>query len=298
VMTTADLVPFLVAMVIIVFGCLGNSFIILVFLLEYKRSQTVQPYELIVILMAICGIVLELISILWFVAYLLNFCTYFGEMIYKVIDFLLILLPKSVIWLTAWLCFVYCVKIVKVNRRFYMRLKQRLSLAVNFMIAGTALLCISISIPSIFLIKFTTNSTNICRQYYTVKEEQVYSFVFGNMLSLLTSFLPLVLMVVSSLGIVVFLCQHSRNMDKNVTPTGTSHINAHTSVAIMLICLIVLFIACAGTVLSLNLQIAAGQLDVLLADSLTNIIYSGGSPVILIIGTVKLRKCLGQLCCP
>uniref|UniRef100_H3AF35 Taste receptor type 2 n=1 Tax=Latimeria chalumnae TaxID=7897 RepID=H3AF35_LATCH len=293
-MGAADVVQLGVAMILVGIGCLGNTFIVLVFLLEYRKSQTLQPYELIVTLMAACSVVTVLV---WYVMYLFNFCTYFGSNIYRVTDFINVLLPKTIIWLTAWLCFVYCIKIVKVNWRIFMNMKKRISLAVKCMIAGTLLLCILLSFPSTLLIELKINSTNVCKNYYKADAKHELFLIFSSMLSLLTSFLPLVLMLVSSLGIVIFLCLHSRNMGKNITSSGTSRSDAHTSIAIMLLCLISLFIACAGIVLCVNLQITSGQYDLLVAIALSNIIYSAGSSVILIIGTVKPRHTLVKLLC-
>ncbi|XP_006012362.1 taste receptor type 2 member 1-like [Latimeria chalumnae] len=297
-MAATDIVQLGAAMIIIGFGYLGNAFIILVFLLEYRRSHTLQPHELIVSFMSICNVGTELGFVVFFVLYLLNFCTYVGETFYEVVHFFTIFLPKTVIWLTACLCFVYCMKIIKVNWRIFMRLKQKISLAVNCMIVGTLLLCTLVSFPIALFIKFKINSTNICRDYYTDDEDKEFFFIYASSLSLLTSLLPLILMLVSSLGIVIFLCLHSRKMDKNITTNSTSRNDAHTSVAIMLLCLITLFIACAGTALSVNLQIATGQFDIQIAIALSTVIYSAGSPMILIIGTVKLRNNFTKLLCP
>ncbi|XP_006010533.1 taste receptor type 2 member 39-like [Latimeria chalumnae] len=298
-MGVADIVQLGVSMILIGIGFYGNTFIILVFLLEYRKSQTLQPYELIVKLMSICSILIESVYIVKLVVYLLNFCTYFGENIYRVTDFFIILLHKTIIWLNAWLCFIYFVKIVKVNWRIFLRMKQRISLAVKFMIIGTTLLCFSLSFPVAFRVKFKTNSSSVCRQYFPATDDRKNSFLYSSMISILTSFLPLVLMLVSSLGIVIFLCLHSRNMDKNTIPNSmcTSRSDAHTSVAIMLLCLIALFIACTGTSLSVNIQVAMGQFEVQIAIALSNIIYLTGSPVILIIGMVKLRNRFAKLIC-
>ncbi|XP_064416319.1 taste receptor type 2 member 40-like [Latimeria chalumnae] len=261
-MADADIVQLTAAMIIIGFGCIWNVFVDLVFLLEYRRSRTLQPYELIVTLMAIGNIGTEVGYVIFFVLYLLDLCTYAGETVYKVLQFFTLFCPKIVIWLTAWLCFAYCMKIVKLNWKIFMRLKLNLSLAVNCMIIGTLLLCFLVSFPVVFFIKFKMNSTNVCRDYYTVEEKREWSFIYTSLLSFFTSFLPLILMIVSSLGIVIFLCLHSRHMDKNITSSGSSHSDAHTSVAIMLLCLIALFVVCTGTALSINLQIASGQFDV------------------------------------
>nr|XP_006013408.2 PREDICTED: taste receptor type 2 member 1-like [Latimeria chalumnae] len=283
-------------MVILWFGFLGNTFIILVFFLEYRRRRTLRPYELIVTLLALCNIFTELSTVIWLIVYFLDLCTYVGEMLYYINDTLITFFPKTAIWFTAWLCFIYCVKIIKVDWKFFMRLKQRISLAVNYMITGSVLLCLLLSIPVSFQIEFTPNTTKMCRLYYKPTDDKELRLIYASILSFLTSFLPLVLMLASSIGIVIFLCRHSRNMDKNVTPKSSSHSEAHTSVAIMLLCLIAFYIACAGTALSANLKIVSGEFDLAVAIILTQLIYSAGSPVILIIGTVKLRNSFGKLC--
>ncbi|XP_064416329.1 taste receptor type 2 member 40-like [Latimeria chalumnae] len=273
-------------------------FIILEYFLEYRRRQTLQSYELIVMLLAFCSIITELSTVIWCFVYFLDLCTNVGEMLYFVNDSIITFFPKSAIWFTAWLCFVYCVKIVKVNWRFFLRLKQRISLLVKFMIAWTLLLCFSISIPVSFQIEFTPNITQMCRLYYKSSGKIESRLIYSSFLSMSTSFLPLVLMLFSSLGIVIFLCRHSRNMDKNINSSSSSRNEAHVSVAIMLLCLIALFVACAGTALSANLQIATGEFDLAVAIILTQLIYSAGSPVILITGTVKLRNGFEKRFCP
>ncbi|XP_006014596.2 taste receptor type 2 member 1-like [Latimeria chalumnae] len=271
-------------------------FIILVFFLEYRRSRTLQPYELIIMLLALCSMFTEMSTIIWLIVYFLDLCTYVGEMLYYINDTLITFFPKTAIWFTAWLCFIYCMKIVKLDWKIFMRLKQKISLAVRFMITWSVLLCAFISIPVSFQIEFTPNITKMCRLYYKSSGQIKFRLIYSSILTLLTSLLPLFLMLVSCLGIVIFLCRHSRNMDKNIIPSGTSRNKAHTSVAIMLICLIVLFVACAGTALSVNTLVASGEFDLAVAIILTQLIYSAGSPVILIIGTVKLRKSFGMLC--
>ncbi|XP_064416338.1 taste receptor type 2 member 40-like [Latimeria chalumnae] len=296
-MGAAAILQLFSTMIIIGFGCLGNSFIVLVFLVEYRRGRTLQAYELIVTLLATCSIVNELLHVIWFTIYFFNLCFYNGETFFKWFSLLQTFFPKAATWLTAWLCCIYCVKIIKVNWRFFMRLKQRISLAVKCMIIVTAVLCSLLAMPVLFMVHLKGNSSNNCRELYIQDDEKELSFLFTSMLSLFTSLLPLVFMLVSSLGIVIFLCRHSKNMDKNVTPSSTSRNEAHTSVAIMLLCLIALFIVCAGTVLFVNLNIAPGRFDLLVVISLSNIIYSSGSPVILIVGMVKLRNTFAKLFC-
>ncbi|XP_006013619.1 taste receptor type 2 member 1-like [Latimeria chalumnae] len=296
-MAISDITLLSVAMVIVWFGCVWNTFVIVVFSLEYRRSRTLQPYEVIIMLMALCNLLVVLISASWLIVFFLNLCALLGQVFYQVTDTLLLFLPKSIVWLTAWLCFVYCMKIVKVNWRFFLRLKQKVSLVVKCMITGTMLFCFLISIPVSFRIKFRPNTTDMCKQYYIATDNLEISLLYTTLLSLLTSFLPMVLMLVSSLAIVFFLCWHSRSMDKNVTPSSTPHSNAHTSVVVMLLCLIALFIVCTGTALPVNIQISMGQHSVRGVIAITQLFYSSGSPVILIVGMVKLRKSFMKVCC-
>ncbi|XP_006013620.2 taste receptor type 2 member 3-like [Latimeria chalumnae] len=268
-----------------------------VFFQEYRRTRTLQPYEVIVMLLVVSSILLELVSVSWLVIYFLNLCLYVGEVFYQVSDTFILFFPKLIVWFTASLCLVYCVKIVKVNWSFFLKLKQKISLVVKFMIFLTLLICAFISIPVHSVIKFNFNATNVCREYFILQDETKNSPIYSFLISTLTSFLPLIIMLISSLGIVIFLFYHLRNMDKNAIPSNTSRNDAHTSVAIMLICLIALFVVCAGTALSVNIQIALGQLDIAPAITITQLLYSAGSPVILIVGMVKLRKRFMNLCC-
>ncbi|XP_064416327.1 taste receptor type 2 member 1-like [Latimeria chalumnae] len=296
-MAVSDITVLSVAMVIVWFGCVWNTFVIVVFFLEYRRNHTLQPYEVIVILIAFYNLLLVLTTVSWLVVFFFDLCALLGQVFYQVTDTLLIFLPKLIVWLTAWLCFVYCVKIIKVNWRFFLRLKQKVSLVVKCMVTGTMLVCFLISIPVSFMIKFRPNTTDMCRRYYKATDDIEISLLYTILLSLLTSFLPLVLMLVSSLGIVIFLCWHSRNMDKNVTPSSTPRRNAHTSIVVMLLCLIAIFIVCTGTALPVNIQIGVGQHSVRGVIAITQLFYLSGSPVILIVGMVKLRKSLMKVCC-
>ncbi|XP_064416334.1 taste receptor type 2 member 40-like [Latimeria chalumnae] len=232
-MGAAAILQMFATMILLGIGCFGNSFIMLVFLVEYKRSWTLQAHELIVTLIVVANIVNELIYVFHFAIHFFNLCFYNGETIFALLSLLEGLIPKVISWLTAWLCFVYCVKIIKVNWRFFMRVKQRISLAVKVMIIGTIGLCCLISVPIYFMIHLKGNTTKGCRDFYVKVSEKELSVLYGGTLTFFTSFLPLLLMLVSSVSIVIFLCQHSRNMDKNMASSSSSHNEAHTSVAII-----------------------------------------------------------------
>ncbi|XP_064416331.1 taste receptor type 2 member 40-like [Latimeria chalumnae] len=295
-MTVRDIVFLSVDMTLLWFGSTWNTFIVLAYFLEYRRSQTLQPYEVIVMLIALSNLLMELSSVSWLVVLFLELCAPLGEVFFQVTDTLLIFFPKSMVWFTASLCCVYCVKIVKVNWRFFLRLKQKISLFVKFMIFLTLLISISFSLPVYTRIRFNYNSTNMCTHYFFIEGKEQVSIIFAVILSFFTSFLPLAIMLVSSLGIVVFLCLHSRNMDKNVTPSSTSRGEAHTSVAIMLLCLIALYITCAATAQVVNIEVSSGNFDRREAVAVTELLFAGGSPIILITGIMKLRKVFLKLC--
>ncbi|XP_064416328.1 taste receptor type 2 member 30-like [Latimeria chalumnae] len=295
-MTVRDIVFLSLDMTLLWFGSTGNIFIVLVYFLEYRRSQTLQPYEVIVMLVALSSLLMELSSVSWLVVLFLELCAPLGEVFFQVNDTLLIFFPKSMVWLTASLCSVYCVKIVKVNWRFFLRLKQKISLFVKFMIFLTLLISILLSLPVHTRIRFDYNSTNMCKQYYILEGKEEVSVIFTAILSFFTSFLPLTIMLVSSLGIVVFLCLHSRKMEKKINPSSTSRSEAHISVAIMLLCLIALFVTCAATAQVVSMEISSGNFDRREAIAVTELLFAGGSPIILITGTVKLRKIFLKLC--
>nr|XP_006013570.1 PREDICTED: taste receptor type 2 member 1-like [Latimeria chalumnae] len=275
----------------------GNLFIVYVYFLEFRKTKALQPNELLVTVLALFNILVQFSLVLWFMLYLFNLCTYFGGVIYKVTDFNIIFFSKSSYWFTAWLCFFYCMKIIKVKRMFFIRLKQRMSLLVKILILCTMMLNFSLAYPVVFLIKLKANSTSIsilCKDYYITGDT---THIYGASLSFLTSLSPLAVMLVSSMGIVIFLCLHSRNMKRNAIAGNSSHGNTHTAVAVMIICLILLYMLCTITVLSANLQVALAQFDTLVAITFTSSLYSAGSSLILITGTVKLRQSCVTLFC-
>ncbi|XP_014353874.1 taste receptor type 2 member 40-like [Latimeria chalumnae] len=231
---TGVIVQLVVEFMIVLIGLVGNVFIVVVYVSEYRRTKALQPSELIVAILAFFNILIQINMLIWFVVYLFNFCTYFGDDLYKVTDFMSVFLSKSSYWFTAYLCFYYCMKIVKVN--------------------------------------------------WSCFNSQAECFLGAFML-------------IFSMGIIIFLCRHSRHMTKSGTTGSSSHSDAHTAVAVMLICLIVLYITCTAMVFAANLLVAVVESDILVAISFTSSIYSAGSSVILIIGTVKLRKSCDKFCC-
>nr|XP_006013749.1 PREDICTED: taste receptor type 2 member 40-like [Latimeria chalumnae] len=292
-MTVRDTVFLSVDKTLLWFGSTWNTFIVLAYFLEYRRSQTLQPYEVIIMLIALSNLLMELSSVSWLVILFLELCAPLERCSSKCFAYLL---PKSMVWLTALLCCVYCVKIVKVNWRFFLRLKQKISLFVKFMIFLTLLLLISFSLPVHTRIRFNYNSTNMCKHYFIIEGKEQVSVMVAAILSFFTSFLLLAIMLVSSLCIVVFLCLHSRNIDKNITPSSTSRGEAHTSVAIMLLCRIALYITCVATAQVVNIEVSSGNFDRREATAVTELLFTGWSPIILIIGIMKLRKVFLKLC--
>nr|XP_014350892.1 PREDICTED: taste receptor type 2 member 39-like [Latimeria chalumnae] len=142
---------------------------------------------------------------IWFVVYLFDLCINFGEVFYKVTDFVAIFLSSSSYWFITWLCFIYFVKIVKIKSRFFIGLKQKMSSLVIVLILFTLLVSFSVALPGIYTVKLKTNSTSIselCKDYYVIGE---FGYIYGAFLNILTSFLPLVIMLISSIGIVIFL---------------------------------------------------------------------------------------------
>ncbi|XP_064416317.1 taste receptor type 2 member 39-like [Latimeria chalumnae] len=230
--------------------------------------------------------------------YLFNLCTFLGDVIYQLLDFSDVFLSESSYWFIAWLCFIFFVKIVKIKRKFFKSLKQKISLLVNILILFTMLVNIFLALPIIYMIKLKVNSTSLsmlCKNYYITEET---THIYSAFLSFFTSFLPLVIMLMSSLGIVIFLCMHSRTMRKNTVAGSSSHSDAYTAVTMIIVCLIFLYMLCTATVLTANIQVIMANFDIFVVISFISSIHSAVSSVILITGTVKLRQSCGTLCCP
>ncbi|XP_064416313.1 taste receptor type 2 member 40-like [Latimeria chalumnae] len=278
---------------IIFVGLLGNFFILHIYFLEYRKNKVLHPTELITTLLAFFNLLSSAALVLPNLRTLL-FCSYFQEPIYKFSDFFSTFFSKSTYWFTACLCFYYCMKIVKVNKRFFLTLKQRISIVVSVLLLSSFLLCFAVSFPVVYFIQLKPNSSIPCKTHYTLGKAL---FIYNIFNVALAYYLPLVVMMTCSLGIVIFLCRHSRNMDKNIAAGGSSHSDAHKPVAVMLICLILLYMTCALTVLLASVQASLGEIDIMTAIPYTASLFNTGSSMILIVGTVKLRQSFRTLWC-
>uniref|UniRef100_H2ZWJ8 Taste receptor type 2 n=1 Tax=Latimeria chalumnae TaxID=7897 RepID=H2ZWJ8_LATCH len=261
----------------------GNLFIVIVNYQKFWRTRTLQPSEQIVSCIAVSNILVVIVLAVWFTGFLLGVCTYLGAHVYQVTDFLVILFSKSGHWFTAWLCFFYCVKIIKVNWRIFMKLKQSISSLVSFLLIATVLCNFGVAYPVTYIIRSlnTTNSNEECKDYHIFGHE--YLVGYAVFLSVITSLLPLVLMLISSLGIVVFLLKHSKNMSKTSNTTSGSRSEGPTAVAKMLVSLIILYMVSVISALVTNhvATVIQSSMVVIIASSVC--IFSAGSSVILIV---------------
>ncbi|XP_006012473.1 taste receptor type 2 member 1-like [Latimeria chalumnae] len=275
---------------------LGSFFIVFANLIEFQSSRVLQTGDLIITCLALSNGLTDVGQVPWFLVYILNLCNNTGEDLYKATDFFITFYNKASSWFTAWLCLFYCVKIVKVNWRTFLKLKRRISSVVKVLIAVTLVGCLALSLPIIFFIQLQSNTSSIsaqCKNYY-INENSFY--VYAAFLSFFTSFLPLAIMLASSMTIVTFLCKHSRKMNKSTNAISGSRGDGPAAVAKMITSLIVLYVLCTGTVFALNsLVVLEGNVLVFIALSCS--VYSAGCAMILIIGTVKLKeKCKGVCC--
>nr|XP_014339611.1 PREDICTED: taste receptor type 2 member 40-like [Latimeria chalumnae] len=243
----------LVAVFIVVsLSLLGSFFIVFANLIKFQSSGVLQTGDLIITCLALSNRLTDVGQVPWFLVYILNLCNNTGEDLYKAVDFFITFFNKPSSWFAAWLCLIYCVKIVKVNWRTFLKLDRRISSVVKVLIAVTMVGCLALSLPIIFFIQLQSNTTSIsaqCKNYY-INENSFY--VYAAFLSFFTSFLPLAIMLASSMTIVTFLCKHSRKMTNNYNAISGSHGDGPAAVAKMITSLIVLYILCTGTVFALN----------------------------------------------
>uniref|UniRef100_H3A4K0 Taste receptor type 2 n=1 Tax=Latimeria chalumnae TaxID=7897 RepID=H3A4K0_LATCH len=275
---------------------LGSFFIVFANLIEFRSSGVLQTSDLIITCLALSNGLIEVGQVPWFLVYILNLCNNTGEDFYKATDFLNTFFNKASSWFMAWLCLFYCVKIIKVNWRTFLKLKRRISSVVKVLIVVTLVGCLVVVLPIIFYIQLQSNTTSIsaqCKNYY-ITENNIH--VYGAFLSFFTSFLPLAIMLASSMMIVTFLCKHSRKMSKNTKAVSRSHGDGPAAVAKTITSLTVLYVVCTGTVFALNSLVVLED-NVLVFIALSCSVYSAGCSMILIVKTVKLKERCREVCC-
>ncbi|KAE8587899.1 hypothetical protein XENTR_v10022169 [Xenopus tropicalis] len=156
---------------------------------------------------------------------------------YKMGEFIFLLtMVSSKLWVSNWLCAYFCLKIVRVNHKFYICL-QRLF----------PKLCPWILIISIF-VSFVLSLTEVC-----LNDEKLLDFPYNQNVSSNTVFqnvnfiaqvyimfclAAILIFIILALTIIGSLCRHMNRMKNNLNGTRISNVEAHVQASKTLVILL------------------------------------------------------------
>ncbi|NWV21813.1 T2R40 protein, partial [Origma solitaria] len=211
-------------------------------------SKPLSPYDMIMISLSSCRIILQSWIILDL--FLTIFCepSYFEENVFVVIKTAYMFLNYSSFWFGACLSVFYCIKVASFTQSFFIWLKQRIARLVPWMLLTSSLYSLATAVPFAWgdygVHNFTaplpmTNSSAV----RTTRKDSL------GLLILLCNAgvsLPLILSVVSSVLLIRSLWVHTRQMQNKASgfrdPSLEAHMKAIKSICSFLIFYIIYFI--------------------------------------------------------
>lgn len=267
-----------------------------------QNGRNLQTSDIIVNSIATLSLILDIAVSLYLCFNILDYFCDLPVYAQKTITFLIVTLTATEFWFTAWLCVFYCMKIVNMDSKLFIWLKQKLPDRILPCLIISMVLCILNGWP-LFLFaythheqSFTANYTARCEVINELPMETITLF-FVFMLFFLFC-VPMILLLSACLVIVFYLRQHLRQMKGNMSgfSPGPSLKN-QILVCRMIMSLAVLYTLCSMLLFINNIIYFEQQnFNFIIASCFTFHIFCLGNSLILIFSNVHLRQKLMSLC--
>nr|DBA22660.1 TPA: hypothetical protein GDO54_013673 [Pyxicephalus adspersus] len=269
-----------------------NPFIILNHGMDLVQGRNVSPRERILSTLGLFNIFYQLTLITNDLVLFLWNELYFSDKVHTTFSMILLFTIFSSFWFTACLCGFYYVSIVSFKHPLFMQLKQRMLEVVNWMLALSVLIALTISFPVAWNISKpitnpgTANSTSL---------EEGISQISPHYLLIASIFgcgVPLVLVGAADAIVLKSLFTNARLLLRNAGGMSVQSVDASMAAARTITSLLFLYLCFYLSVISLFLNI------VLLGSTwfplCVTVIYSYSpiQSVILILGSPKLKGAL------
>ncbi|XP_053550809.1 taste receptor type 2 member 9-like [Bombina bombina] len=266
-------------------------------LCDWNRRLTQSPGNQIQSCMALTNIVLQ--CIMTSDGFLVLFQPYlvFSTKVISARNLLLSFFANLSFWLTAWLCSFYCVTIVRFHHEVITSLKMRLPDVVPKLLLGTLLLSFSISVPTIWYIKFVTESTtsaNLTGNYSAMTAFVFYhNSTFTSIFITIGCIMPLVITLTSIGFTVASLLRHVQQMKLNAPSLSAAQLEAHYRACRTMVLLVILYVT--FNVTAIRFPFSNLSFEFFLIIWLILLLYPTVQAVILIMGSSELKGTLSQI---
>ncbi|KAG8547849.1 hypothetical protein GDO81_027310 [Engystomops pustulosus] len=284
----------------LVTGITGNSFILIVHLLDWLRTHDYNPCNLILSAIAISNIFLQGSVVFQEFAFVLFFDFYIQGRITVILIVIITSLSLSSLWSSTVLCFYYCVKILQLRGNLFYKLKVRLPVLVPWLLAFSFVLSWCVAITSYWdmymdlsfaTTNITGNLTNIMVHEYKSKCNcvfQLYNFVAS---------VAFFLILVTAGAVITSLCRHMRRMRQDSEGTGHPRISSHLSAARTMTCLLVIYLIFFAAFALLNDPSGPADEIIITLNLICITLFPTVNCSILILGNRKLTNVLKKLLC-
>ncbi|XP_065597058.1 taste receptor type 2 member 40-like [Cyrtonyx montezumae] len=240
----------IIAIIESVMGLLGNGTILAVSSTSCIRSKVLSSYDVIMIFLSLSRFFLQFWMMLD--CFFNLFCqpSYYKENLFVIFKTAFIFLNSSSFWFAAWLSVFYCIKVASFTQSFFIRLKQRISNLIPWMLIISSVFSFATSVPFFWDSYSTHNNfttpltmTNSSERIATRKTNLFFLILLYNV----GIALPSIMFIFSSTLLIRSLWRHTRQMKNNATgfrdPSLEAHIGAIKSIFSFLLLYIINFIA-------------------------------------------------------
>uniref|UniRef100_A0A8D0BUZ5 Taste receptor type 2 n=1 Tax=Salvator merianae TaxID=96440 RepID=A0A8D0BUZ5_SALMN len=200
------------------------------------------------------------------------------------------------LWLTAWLCVFYCVKILNSTHSFFLWWKMRISGLVPRLIMGSCVLSflasffIVLSISKQLQSNGTANITNISQEG-KVGENWKNSDI---LVLTVASSCPLLIVFLCSTVVVVSLCRHICNMTSEGSNLRNLQTEAHVKAARTVLSLLILYIS-YDVAQTMSIVLGFKRKPVFQMCVIVMLMYAPVQAAILVLSNPKLKQTASQM---
>ncbi|MEE6517968.1 hypothetical protein FKM82_028604 [Ascaphus truei] len=278
---------------------MGNLFVVAVNLKDWIRGRKVFTSDMIITSLGFSNLCIQALLAVSIYDYLVSGGIYSLDNISQLIFLIRMFVFSSSLWFATWLSVFCCVKVVNFKQSILVRLKLRISAMMPWLLFGSLLFSLVISLPAHWdlykdesPINVTVNAS-VGSTITGIHFQSRCSCLFG--IYLLGCFAAFTLFCVAALLLIASLCQHIQRMGQDESVLTTAQLQVHVSAVRMAISLLIINISFfVPAVLLLTSAVVAGT--VLYVVCSTFICVSPALlPVVLILGNVRLRKAMAGL---
>ncbi|XP_018408616.1 PREDICTED: taste receptor type 2 member 9-like [Nanorana parkeri] len=287
--SVADIIRLFSLFFNLVSGLTLNSYIIAVYVREWRKKKGLNVSDKIVLLLALTGITFQCTVTIERLTFFLGSLSPHSRRRNIYIFAFHIFLMYEIFWNTAWLSAYYCLKLVKCSHHVFLQVKKRLSSSITqlLIVSLVGLFLLTLPLPWTIDINYRNMTSDPSGNRHDIHVDVRYVplyMVLGSLLPFLLCFICIGLSVMSLLSHVQQIRQNSSQFSSS--PQLEGHLRAvRTMILQVCLCLALYLAALSMLLFSPYLGMIEKVIFLIIITS-----YSSVQAVISIQGNPKLRN--------